>query len=167
MPSIVDDRLTDHPDRDASMGRIWFGSILIGLGCSVAILGIALGSYAVSSEPDTARSTLVGSTVPLILAASALLSLASVGLRPTAMVRWLTAHGAQAGVITACGLVIAIAMVWVTANAWPGGEVWCFPGAFALTAFLVTLGVRQALLPIAAALVLCGVLAQVASTLPQ
>jgi hypothetical protein len=167
MARRVHDRPAGHLNGGASTGRIWFGSILVGLGCAVAIAGVIMGSYALSPDPDTARSTLVSSAVPLILGASALLSLASVLLQRTATFRWLTEHRTETWAITASSLAVSVLMVWVAASTWPGDGGWVFPAGFALSALLVVAGVRHALLPIAAALVLCGVLAEVASTLPQ
>jgi hypothetical protein len=129
--------------------------------------GTSVGAYALSSAPDTARSTLVGSAIPLILGASALLSLAGIVLRHTPSARWLTQLNAQAWTITAAALVTTVLMVGVAAHAWSDGGGWTIlPATLALTASLTTLGVRHGLFPIAVALALCGVLAEVAATLP-
>jgi hypothetical protein len=143
--------------------------VLGALGLVVAYASVGMGSYALSSDPDTARSTLVTSAVELIVVASALLALAGRLLRSTAPMRPLTRAWRVVGAIAITGLVLVLLMVWVTANTWdnPHSVYWAsaLAGGFALAASLLALAIRQALLPIALALALGGALAAVASTL--
>jgi hypothetical protein len=152
---------------EAGIGAALLGSVLIGLGCAAAIIGVLFTSYALSPNPDTARWVLVTSALPLILLTVAFVAPGAAMLRSSAIGRWLTRRKHTSWTIAACSLAIGLSMIGVIASSWPDADGWVLPAAVAVTVSLATLGLRNALSSIAASLVLTGAFVGVASTLPQ
>jgi hypothetical protein len=156
----------------ASPSHIVVASIPIALGLLLTFCAADLSAYALSAHPDTARSELVVAAVPFILGASALVAVGGAALRRTSLAAWLTKRRGTAWIVAADSLALGLAMVWVGSNEWSdlgvGGALAILVAATcALGTFLIIVGTRYILLPVAATLVLCGALAAVASSLPD
>lgn len=103
-----------------------------------------------------------------ILIASLLLSLLVGALRPTPLLRRISAHRAAGRTVALVSLAMVLGSVWRLAETWsdPGFPIEGPLGGFALAAFLVALALRRPLYPIGGAVTLGGALVAVGSTLP-